>query len=212
MYRGDVHQMLQQLLRNQAPDMTSLAVELKFRTEGRPSLHGRCFAGLDDSGYFRVYRGQPEAAYSPLWSSDGVVSGLPHEIYFKRFYLELSNSGELAVRALTAGVSDVECVWSTTSCNVYMAMVKEIVATVAPVIQDLVIRFSEFLHRINERIKSWIHLIFVERRLGDVIKTHTDNLCKWFTEIMIKARKAKKKTDKRKDAPNSKKTSKKRKN
>ena len=46
--------------------------------------------------------------------------------FFVRYYLELSSAGELAVRSLTAGNSDSECLWSTTSCNAYVAALKEL--------------------------------------------------------------------------------------
>ena len=128
-YRGNVDDVVRHLIRGLTPDLTSLAVELKFRTEGEPSLKGNCFGGLDDVGILRVFKGHPDTRYSPIWTSNNnPENNNENESYsnFQRYYLELTNTGELAVLSLIAGSAEAECIWSTTNCNIYVAMIDDI--------------------------------------------------------------------------------------
>lgn len=126
-YKGNPDELISYLYTSDTPDLSHLAVELQFRTEGESSLKGRCFAGLDDDGIFAVYRGHPEGmVVDSIWSTKPPEYVSRHNPYFHRYYLELSSSGELAVRRLIAGSTDAECVWSTTSCNLYIAMINDL--------------------------------------------------------------------------------------
>jgi hypothetical protein len=55
-YKGDVRVVMDSFMMGAPPDMTTLPVEVVFRSEGDSSLQGQCFAGLDDRGVFGVYR------------------------------------------------------------------------------------------------------------------------------------------------------------
>ena len=128
-YRGNVDDVVRHLIRGLTPDLTSLAVELKFRTEGEPSLKGNCFGGLDDIGILRIFKGHPDTQYSPIWTShNNAEHDNDYDSYsnFQRYYLELSNTGELAVLSLIAGAAEAECIWSTTNCNIYVAIINDI--------------------------------------------------------------------------------------
>eukprot|EP00596_Hydrurales_sp_CCMP1899_P000850 CAMPEP_0119047854 /NCGR_PEP_ID=MMETSP1177-20130426/55401_1 /TAXON_ID=2985 /ORGANISM="Ochromonas sp, Strain CCMP1899" /LENGTH=301 /DNA_ID=CAMNT_0007022951 /DNA_START=156 /DNA_END=1058 /DNA_ORIENTATION=+ len=112
-YRGDVDTLIRHLLvADQPPDLTMMPLELKFRTEGATSLNGECFAWLDEGGVLRVYGGNPDYPNHtrPIWSSDPPKEEI-YSSYFQRFYLELSTTGELAVRLRESGYSESQCIW-----------------------------------------------------------------------------------------------------
>jgi hypothetical protein len=93
---------------------------VKFSSGGAgSSLGGKCFAGLGEDGLLRVFRGHPDSpGYLPIWSSS--LSGKDSSLYgnfFRRVYLEVSDSGELAVFSLAAGSPISECLWSSESCS-----------------------------------------------------------------------------------------------
>lgn len=138
-YRGNVDDVVKHLIKGLTPDMTTLAVELKFRTEGESSLKGNCFAGLDDIGVLRVFKGHPDAQYSPIWTSNSNIDD-EYETYsnFQRYYLELSNTGELAVLSLIAGSAEADCIWSTTNCNIYVAMINDLQSQTKQVIKGAI--------------------------------------------------------------------------
>jgi DnaJ domain len=148
-YRGDIDILIRYLLiADRPPDLTMMPLELKFRTEGDSSLNGQCFAGLDDSGVLRVYRGHPDYSEhsQPLWSSGPPREDISnYNSYFHRFYVELLSSGELAVRMLEYGSSESQCVWSTTSCNVYVALLKDMTGQVAATVNEIRGEIKEFL-------------------------------------------------------------------
>lgn len=174
-YKGDADVVIKHLIFFQSPpDLTMMPVELKFRTEGEPSLNGRCFAGLDKVGILRVYRGHPEYPddSEPLWSSDPPADdSSDYNSYFQRFYLELSNTGELAVRMFVAGSSDSQCVWSTTSCNVYMALLKEMRGQVSQSLIE-VFRETKELILVMKKNVLLIYRTFVDRdRLSALLQT-----------------------------------------
>jgi len=159
-YKGDPDDLVRHLLlSDDAPDLTNLAVELRFRTDPAPSLNGRCFAGLDAYGIFRVYRGHPDFGdFYPLWSSSGPPSdGTTYfNPYFQQFYLELGYGGELAIRVVHAGSSESECVWSTTSCNAVLRSVKEfksVVMSLGGRISQLARQHLDALHAFVEEVK-----------------------------------------------------------
>jgi hypothetical protein len=96
-YKGDLNELIRHLLvGNEPPDLTIMPLELKFRTEGEPTLNGQCFAGLDESGVLRVYRGHPDypGSLHPIWSSDPPKEDASmYNSYFRSFYVELSSKG-----------------------------------------------------------------------------------------------------------------------
>lgn len=139
-YRGDVDVFIRHLLvADRPPDLTMLPLELKFRTEGDSTLHGQCFAGLDDAGVVHVYRGHPDYydRFHPLWSSEAPLEkDGEYNTHLRRFFLELTDSGELAVRMHAAGTGETECVWSTTSCNAYVALLKDMAGQVSRILTE----------------------------------------------------------------------------
>lgn len=154
-YRGDVDILIRYLLiADRPPDLTMMPLELKFRTEGDSSLNGQCFAGLDDTGVFRVYRGHPDYSEhsQPLWSSGPPREDISnYNSYFHRFYVELLSSGELAVRMLEYGSSESQCVWSTTSCNAYVALLKDITGQVAVTVNEIRGEIKQFLQWLTQK-------------------------------------------------------------
>ena len=128
-YSGDVRTLVAHLHVVDTPDLTNLPVELVFRTEGDRSLKGQCFAGLDDSGMFRIYSGHPttsESANRIIWTSKNENTDNSFMfLSFRQYYLELSDTGDLSIRLVVAGNSESQCVWSTTSCNNYFAILIE---------------------------------------------------------------------------------------
>ena len=137
-YRGDPDVFMSHLMAQESPDMSTLAVETIFRTIGEQSLQGQCFAGLDDSGIFWVYQGHPDAFNTkPLWHSEFSKERSKYSSSFRRFYLELLPSGEFAVRSLVAGNAYGECIWSTTSCNFFFAVLKEVGGEVKAVLNSI---------------------------------------------------------------------------
>lgn len=164
-YKGDIDILIRHLLvADEAPDLTMMPLELKFRTEGDPSLKGECFAGLDEEGTLKVYAGSPDypERSRPIWSSNPPTKEI-YRSYFTRFYVELSMSGELAVRMLEAGNSESQCVWSTTSCNKYVALLKDVkghvVETLISVQQDL----KDLLQWIKSKT-AVIHEQFIDKQ------------------------------------------------
>ena len=174
-YKGDADVVIKHLIFFQSPpDLTMMPVELKFRTEGEPSLNGKCFAGLDEVGVLRVYRGHPEYPDNsePLWSSDPPTDdSSEYNSYFQRFYLELSNTGELAVRMFVAGSSDSQCVWSTTSCNVYMALLKEMRGQVSQTLVEVFVELKEIISMLKKKALLVYELLADKERSSALLQT-----------------------------------------
>ena len=67
--------------------------------------------------------------YTVLWATPTPQSSeddsTMYSSFFQRHFLELSVTGELAVRVMTVGNSESQCVWSTTSCNRVLAAMRE---------------------------------------------------------------------------------------
>ena len=134
-YRGNPDQLMSYLLRADSLELDNVAsFENLYKSDNKDdptsssSLHGQCFTGLDDSGVIRIFAGHPDDIHSrEVWASsldDQEMNSL--QSFYKRYYLELSDTGELFVLSLTAGSSEAECVWATTSCNVYIAIMKDV--------------------------------------------------------------------------------------
>jgi len=182
-YRGDVEAFIRHVLTSESPDLTDLAVEHKFRTEGEPSLKGVCFAGLAEDGILRVFRGHPDFPdYRPLWSSDPPNRDSPYfGSYFQRFYLELTNYGELAVYTLTAGSSEAECVWSTTSCNKFVATLQEVGLRALQGLRSTIKALFKVFQRINDSVISLFDSV-VEKGIVETVEERVNNMKILFTE------------------------------
>lgn len=168
-YRGDADVFIRHLLvADRPPDLTMLPLEMRYRTDGDSTLQGQCFAGLDDAGVLHVYKGHPDYydRLHPLWSSGAPVDADgEYNRYLRRFFLELTDSGELAVRMQAAGTGETECVWSTTSCNAYVALLKDMAGQVSRI-------FTECSAEIKEII-IWF------RRQTAPFYTHFSNAERW---------------------------------
>lgn len=148
-FRGDVDELMHHLLRTSSLDLTDLAVELIFRTTSEPALKGYCFAAVDDRGVFSVFQGHPDDYYSPIWQS--TPPEMDYSLYFSRYYLELTSSGEIAVLNLKSGDTEPSCVWSSTHCNFHghlAVMAKLEVARLIRSVSRGLVSFARFLHRL----------------------------------------------------------------
>jgi curved DNA-binding protein CbpA len=170
-YKGDPDMLLGYLLTSDQPDLTKLPVELKFRTRGEPSSRGNCFAGLDDNGMFWVLQGHPDDIHTaPIWSSEAPgIRKEKHNVYFSRYYLELSSLGEMAVRMVTAGSTESVCIWSTTSCNQYIALMHEVIDDVSRTLQNLKSKLALLAREIIALFHSLILVVKSENRWADIL-------------------------------------------
>eukprot|EP01038_Epipyxis_sp_PR26KG_P008523 gene8523-11520_t len=160
-YKGDVNLFIDKLIHshNRQVDLSSLPIEILFRSEGNHRLNGNCFAGLDESGLLQVYAGNPNIMndYYPIWSSKSSWDSgrdTVYDMYFSRYYLELANNGELAVRQVTTGEQEVKCIWSTTSCNKYLAMLRDVKSTLTSHMQDLSGHLNSILQHLTKRLSD----------------------------------------------------------
>jgi hypothetical protein len=113
-------------------------VEEIYRTPEASRLNGQCFAGLNRGGVLQIFAGRPDYPnYHPIWSSEISQELSSFHMHYRRFYIELTNSGEFAVKMLVAGDSDETCVWSTVSCNPYVSRLKTIQRTFASYLREL---------------------------------------------------------------------------
>lgn len=124
-YQGDPEYALHIIYSSEdVPDFSSFS-RLLYNTEAQPDLNGKCFAGLDDRGILSIFQGFPDQYNeSPIWSSEDPEDLDSDLRLFRRFFIELQSDGSLTIQALSPGDPDSECIWSTTSCDEYIAMVK----------------------------------------------------------------------------------------
>ena len=111
---------------DEVPDFYTFA-RLLYHTKPHNELEGKCFVGLDDRGILSIYQGFPDQ-YNPeaLWASETDSDAVDDEArMFRRYFLELTD-GSLSIQALRPGDPDGECIWSTTSCDEYIALVKNV--------------------------------------------------------------------------------------
>ena len=121
-YKGSVQPLIRHLMRSSnPPDMTDF--DYAFRSPGDPSLGGNCFAGLDGAGVLHVFAGHPDLDFTPIWETATQNDDFPTR--FSRYYLELTDTGELAVLKLEPGDPEASCVWSSFSCDIYVALLLE---------------------------------------------------------------------------------------
>jgi DnaJ domain len=186
-YRGDVDVLIRNLLvADRPPDLTMMPLELKFRTEGDSTLNGQCFAGLDNVGVLRVFRGHPDYSEHsiPLWSSEPLDENLSdYNSYFRRFYVELSSSGELAVRMLFTGSSESHCVWSTTSCNEYVALLKDMRGQVTRTLIEVFDEAKELSTWIRSKVLLVLKFLLDKQQLNAFFKSGKKSILKQSTKF-----------------------------
>ncbi len=94
--------------------------------------------------------------YESLWSSDSVPER-SNDYYYTRYYLELTNNGELVVRALHAGESESVCVWSTSSCNEYLKTIKDLQTTTTSIMTNIFKSFRFVTYSLTHP-RVWLYL------------------------------------------------------
>ena len=136
--RGDPQRFIGELYAS-GGDLRRLSWEaytLIYKSKGAPELDGVCFAGLDRGGVLKIFEGHPEMYdhFNPVWSTpyqgegdDGDEAGDILGSMYTTYFLELSSSGEASIRAVTVGDPSSQCLWSTTSCNEYVSVLKDTV-------------------------------------------------------------------------------------
>lgn len=112
-YFGDVDLVLRQLMSYSIPDTSNLPIEIKFKTVGDSKLKGMCYSVLSDKGILHVYSGQPHNRQhyrKTLWRSENIKDTNYHEDYYssmyKRYFLELTDQGELMIQMFEVGKVD----------------------------------------------------------------------------------------------------------
>lgn len=142
-YTGSIDNFLHYLMFGKT-DLTDLPVEMRFRTDPKPSFRGNCFAVLDETGVFRIMHSNYEQR-NVLWSS----SQFPDIDYFspfaQRFYLELFK-GEIQIQMVTVGHDGVKCVWSSGSCDKFNNL---IVSNCIGTLKKLLSEFSKITFSIQ---------------------------------------------------------------
>ena len=179
-YKGSVEDYLYSMMYNQAFSTKDISAQEIYRTPSASQLQGRCFAGLDLNGELKVFAGQPtQPDYYPIWSTTNEdTNNFPS--YYKRYFVELSNSGEVSVRMLVAGSSDEVCIWSSRSCNRIVASVihsfrnflssmKSLLGTVSPIIQfireklleyDVIQRLNRLMEYLESKTNAFLDFLF----------------------------------------------------
>lgn len=148
-----------------------------FSTPGHASLGGACFAGLNDRGDLQVVAGHPTHYQTTLlWSTGEAEGGNEYfTSFFRRYYLELSDTGELSVRMLAAGSGDEVCVWSTRSCNSVLSALLSIQHSVASNIGKLFPPIRNIFATIR-RILQYISNVMAESTLLARVQELSDKL------------------------------------
>ena len=110
-----------------------------FGSPAFPDLNGRCFAGIDDSGFFRVYSGHPNLMNArTIWSSDPPRIPESHfSLFFRRYFLYLSSDGELSVNYIDSNYHTPQCVWSTSYCYSYIAVAQKYNAILKSMLKNI---------------------------------------------------------------------------
>ena len=178
-YKGDVNLFMSQLSLSDTPDLTTIPVELKFKTEGKSSLRGNCFAGLDSNGILAIYKGHPgRADYSKIiWSSkNNAPPNYQSSSFFDKYFLELSPNGELAIRVMEIGGSESRCVWSTTMCNSYIVILRNIKG-------QIVKSLLEFSNEFREQLEP-IRLVINDVYSSEIITSIRKTILKVFNMIV----------------------------
>jgi hypothetical protein len=167
---GDYHELEYQL---RMPQSNSIHIDahLLYETNSFPLYNGHCFAGLDDYGIFAIFYGHPMNPDSyPLFKS--TIHYDEYDIFNKRFYLELSNRGDLSVRA-TSGYGQTECIWSTISCNSYLVSTNHILKHTRAAFHSFIgTTLQDTMMTMKSTFQHFIHIIFDD----STIKKQTKNI------------------------------------
>ena len=174
-YKGDLDQVLRHFYSHNSRDLTNLPVELLFRTQGDPGLQGQCFAALDDGGVLRIYKGHPDFDYKSIWES---IPPKEEDIFFTftTFYIELTSTGEFAVLSLRSGNSEPECVWSSTSCSLYLAILQEMKVESLRIFRGVFDTLKNFIRGVVRLVDE---LLLNDEPLN-LIKSHARQLAQQF--------------------------------
>ena len=155
MYKGDLDVFLRYvLLAEESEDngssqtipnaaLQALGIDMMYRSEMFPSLHGNCFAGLDDGGVLSIFSGHPaDYDYRIVWSTTPPVL----QSHKDQFQMQLTNDGELIIWVLrdnylsfnmqhgssssrwgSVPPRELVCAWSTSSssCNANEALLRK---------------------------------------------------------------------------------------
>ena len=173
-YEGSADEFVSYLLTSETLE-TSKKFEPIYSSPGDMShLRGHCFASLDDGGVLRIYAGHPDNFYAQeMWaSSTQPLDTDYYTSYYHRYYLELI-SGELFVLRLTAGQTESECVWATTSCNFYIALIKDVRSDVSKLLLASIRRVRQALSRVFDSLNFLIidiREVWMYRRPAHVLK------------------------------------------
>ena len=98
---------------------------------------------------------------TPIWTTAVLTEEDQYFSPFNKYYAEISNSGEFAVRSIHSGPAydasvEPECVWSTTSCNKLAATI----ISVSSAIRIKLRKFVSFIQRALDTLKSLQNKLF----------------------------------------------------
>jgi len=144
-------------------------IHIKFRSKMHENASG-CAAMLGDDGSLKIIKASEEFStmgmYDTLWATrtdggdddeDEIDSRFSSHM-FKHYFLELRSDGELTVRSIRGSESDdePECVWSTESCNEYVAVLK-----------DVGVKLMKGLKNFSFLLKTQVKSYFLRRQRTD---------------------------------------------
>ena len=152
-YKGDVDVLMRTLL---YADHANFDAENLFYTPRDSALDGHCFAGVDDAGVFRIFAGHPDFEYTPIWESDSSSTD-DLSSHYTRHYVEITNDGELAVLRISPGESEASCVWSTTSCNHYVALLVDLSRDTLRFTRAAIRGIARLLHIIVKEVRQVVN-------------------------------------------------------
>ena len=163
-YRGDIEDFLYSLPQDprQLPYTDLSAFDVIFRSGEHGDLRGNCFAGVDRMGVLQIFSGHPSMTrISPVWKANPPPEDADSffSSFHRRFFLELSNEGDISVRMLAAGSSEEKCVWSSSSCNQIIAKLKHLRLGFAEIGRQLAVIFEpvlQFLRRLHSSMKDFL--------------------------------------------------------
>ena len=166
-YKGSIEDYVYSMMYSTPSDIMDISAHEVFRSPSAYHLHGQCFAGLDFNGELKVFAGHPsQPNYYPVWSTTNEDKDYA-PAYYKRYFIELSNSGEVSVRMLAAGSSEEVCVWSSRSCNRLAALAIRTFRGILPNIASLSTMISRLITYLIQRIHGFISC--VERKVFSVL-------------------------------------------
>eukprot|EP01041_Mallomonas_annulata_P002227 gene2227-4326_t len=150
-YEGSYDELLQ-FAYTQSIELLDENFSLLYKTPERSSLNGKCFAGVDEIGLLHIYRGHPsQRSAKEIWiSSLKNTNTDPMDSYYRRYFLTLSNIGELAVNYITSQSFDRICVWSTSSCSAELAIINLQKMIIIKELKNILINFKDYFSIVEE--------------------------------------------------------------